>query len=63
MRVVSTRVLPEPAPAKMSACVCGKVTAAACSLLRPWSKGEVPFMAAEDEAKASGPEEVCIEEL
>jgi hypothetical protein len=41
MRVVSTRVLPEPAPAKMRACACGSVTAAACSLLRPWSKGEV----------------------
>jgi hypothetical protein len=35
MRVVSTRVLPLPAPAKMSADCGGKVTAANCSGLRP----------------------------
>ena len=31
IRVVSTRVLPEPAPARISADSCGKVTAAFCS--------------------------------
>jgi hypothetical protein len=34
MRVVSTRVLPEPAPARISADSCGSVTAARCSGLR-----------------------------
>ena len=34
MRVVSTRVLPLPAPARMSACSSGRVTAASCSGLR-----------------------------
>jgi hypothetical protein len=34
MRVVSTRVLPEPAPARISADTCGSVTAARCSGLR-----------------------------
>ncbi len=34
MRVVSTRVLPEPAPARISACCGGSVTAASCSGLR-----------------------------
>ncbi len=38
MRVVSTRVLPEPAPANISACSAGKVTAALCSGLREASK-------------------------
>ena len=37
MRVVSTRVLPEPAPASMSAGWAGSVTAASCSGLR-WSR-------------------------
>jgi len=31
IRVVSTRVLPEPAPARISALCWGKVTAASCS--------------------------------
>ena len=34
MRVVSTRVLPEPAPARISAGCAGSVTAASCSALR-----------------------------
>jgi len=34
MRVVSTRVLPLPAPARISACWFGRVTAASCSGLR-----------------------------
>src|SRR5690349_9563990 len=34
MRVVSTRVLPLPAPARISAEACGNVTAASCSGLR-----------------------------
>jgi hypothetical protein len=34
MRVVSTRVLPLPAPARISADACGSVTAASCSGLR-----------------------------
>src|SRR3954469_22000672 len=34
MRVVSTRVFPLPAPARMSACSSGRVTAASCSGLR-----------------------------
>ncbi|MCY1375584.1 hypothetical protein D9M69_630100 [compost metagenome] len=40
MRVVSTRVLPEPAPARMSECSAGSMTAAACSALRPASSGD-----------------------
>ena len=40
MRVVKTRVLPEPAPAKMSACSRGKATAARCSALRPCRRAE-----------------------
>jgi hypothetical protein len=40
MRVVSTRVLPEPAPARISACSAGSVTAARCSGLRFGSSGE-----------------------
>ena len=39
-RVVSTRVLPEPAPARMRAGSGGSVTAASCSGLRPSSKRE-----------------------
>ena len=35
MRVVKTRVLPDPAPAKIKAGSAGKVTAADCSGLRP----------------------------
>src|SRR3989339_1060228 len=35
MRVVNTRVLPLPAPAKISADWCGRVTAWRCSGLRP----------------------------
>ena len=38
IRVVSTRVLPDPAPAKMSAGRAGKVTAANCSGFRPRNK-------------------------
>ena len=34
MRVVRTRVLPDPAPARISACSFGSVTAACCSGLR-----------------------------
>src|SRR5262245_29273968 len=41
MRVVSTRVLPLPAPARISAEACGSVTAASCSGLRLASSGEV----------------------
>jgi hypothetical protein len=40
MRVVSTRVLPEPAPARISACSGGRVTAAFCSALSPASRGD-----------------------
>jgi hypothetical protein len=39
MRVVSTRVLPEPAPAKIKACSAGKVTAFNCSSFNPAIKG------------------------
>ncbi len=46
MRVVSTRVLPEPAPAKISAWPAGSVTAASCSSLRLASKGELEAGAA-----------------
>ena len=41
MRVVSTRVLPDPAPARISADRGGSVTAASCSGLRPRSSGIV----------------------
>ena len=41
MRVVSTRVLPLPAPARISAEACGSVTAASCSGLRLARRGEV----------------------
>src|SRR3989338_10994843 len=40
MRVVSTRVLPLPAPARISADWCGRVTAWRCSGLRPESREE-----------------------
>ncbi len=40
MRVVSTRVLPLPAPARISADACGSVTAASCSGLRFSRRGE-----------------------
>ena len=40
MRVVSTRVLPLPAPARISADACGSVTAASCSGLRLARRGE-----------------------
>ena len=40
MRVVSTRVLPLPAPARISADACGSVTAASCSGLRLARSGE-----------------------
>ncbi len=33
MRVVNTRVLPDPAPAKIKACSAGKATARCCSSL------------------------------
>ena len=38
MRVVSTRVLPEPAPARISAGTAGSVTAASCSGFSPRSR-------------------------
>ena len=38
MRVVSTRVLPEPAPARISADCGGSVTAANCSGFRLWRR-------------------------
>ena len=41
MRVVSTRVLPDPAPARIKAGPGGAVTAANCSGFNPASKGEV----------------------
>ena len=47
MRVVSTRVLPDPAPARISAGPGGAVTAARCSGFSPASKGEWPPGAAE----------------
>src|SRR3989338_6085310 len=40
MRVVSTRVLPLPAPARISADWCGSVTESRCSGLRPESREE-----------------------
>src|SRR4051812_19626312 len=40
MRVVSTRVLPLPAPARISAEACGRVTAASCSGFRRSRRGE-----------------------
>src|SRR6185312_6461851 len=40
MRVVSTRVLPLPAPARISADACGSVTASSCSGLRLARSGE-----------------------
>src|SRR5271155_3628381 len=40
IRVVSTRVLPLPAPARISADPCGRVTAASCSGLRLARSGE-----------------------
>ena len=42
MRVVSTRVLPEPAPARISAGTAGRVTAASCSGFSPLSSDAVP---------------------
>jgi hypothetical protein len=41
MRVVSTRVLPLPAPARISEDACGSVTASSCSGLRLARSGEV----------------------
>ena len=38
IRVVSTRVLPLPAPARISADWCGSVTASSCGWLRPERK-------------------------
>src|SRR4029450_8440837 len=43
MRVVSTRVLPLPAPARISADACGNVTAASCSGLRCSRSGEAMY--------------------
>ena len=40
MRVVSTRVLPEPAPASINAWLAGRVTAASCSGLRFCRRGD-----------------------
>src|SRR5450755_1137204 len=40
IRVVRTRVLPLPAPARISADACGKVTAASCSGLRDSRRGD-----------------------
>src|SRR5690606_32920867 len=44
MRVVSTRVFPLPAPARISACSAGRVTAASCCGFR-WARrsGMAPF--------------------
>ena len=42
MRVVSTRVLPEPAPARIRLAPLGRVTAACCSGFRPLSSEPVP---------------------
>ena len=53
MRVVNTRVLPEPAPASTSQGPEGAVTAASCSGLRPASKGEWPGAKAEPEWEVS----------
>jgi hypothetical protein len=44
MRVVSTRVLPEPAPARISACSLGRTTAARCSGLRLCKSGELRLL-------------------
>ena len=46
MRVVSTRVLPDPAPARIRLGRAGSVTAASCSGFRPFSKDPVPGTAA-----------------
>src|SRR5487761_1978485 len=48
MRVVNTRVLPEPAPARISAGRAGNVTAASCSGLRCCSSGELTVDAGSD---------------
>jgi len=40
IRVVSTRVLPEPAPARISDGTAGSVTAASCSGFKPRSNGD-----------------------
>src|ERR1700693_1370873 len=51
IRVVRTRVFPLPAPARMSADACGKVTAASCSGLRFSRRGN----AMEKRARADEP--------
>src|SRR3990172_7602182 len=56
MRVVSTRVLPEPAPARISADWFGRVTAASCSGLRLASSDIVrqAFFSKRDSTAAAG---------
>jgi len=53
MRVVSTRVLPEPAPARIRPGRAGNVTAASCSGFRPCSNDPVPGTADASSAEAS----------
>ena len=65
MRVVSTRVLPEPAPAKIKPCSAGKVTAADCSSLRPCNSGDALLKKGDCDSGAavewsSKPEDECI---
>ena len=66
MRVVSTRVLPEPAPARISAGRAGSVTAASCSAFQAaqagrrlhhlgrWWRGRVVFFEERDVASSCG---------
>ncbi len=53
MRVVSTRVLPEPAPARISAGRAGSVTAASCSAFRPRSRPPASITSGGGSAAAS----------
>ena len=53
MRVVSTRVLPEPAPARIKACSGGSATALSCSSLSESSKGEEAWEGADTGAAKS----------
>ena len=54
MRVVSTRVLPEPAPARISAGRAGKVTAASCSGFRLASNLDATLAGASGMSPAGG---------
>src|SRR6516164_757593 len=56
MRVVSTRVLPEPAPARISAGCGGSVTAASCSGLRLSSRAMAGIYGAIRDFTAVGPQ-------